>query len=100
MFALFGIGILFVGTVVATLEYCAVYSVTAFRMAAWGVALSLAKRKEIAEKKHIENVEAELNAAPLEQGKFKGADIFIGILQILLIVGLLAGVVGVASLLL
>ncbi len=100
LFALFGIGILFVATAAATLEYCAVYCVTAFRMAAWGVALSLAKRKEIAEKKHIENAEAEWNATPLEQGRFKGADIFIGILQIVFIAGLLAGVVGVAALLL
>lgn len=100
LLALFGIGILFVATAAATLEYCAVYCVTAFRMAAWGVALSLAKRKEIAEKKHIENAETELNAAPFEQGRFKGADIFIGILQLVFIVGLIAGAIGVAALLL
>ncbi len=94
------LGILCVAFAGATLEYCAVYCFTAFRMAAWGVALSAAKRQEILQKKGAEATDADFYTDPVETGRYKAADICIGILQIAFIVLLIVGMIAVAALLL
>ncbi len=98
VFALLLIGCLFVATFLAALEYCGVYAFTAFAMATLGLVYSAEKRKAMLQKnqKKIENLEAELERTP--SLKYKKLDIFIGIFQILLAVGLIAGVFAVAVL--
>lgn len=96
--ALIFIGIFFVATFITALEFCVVYAFTAFKMAIMGVVYSAEKRKAILQKnqKKIENFEAELQTTP--SLKYKKLDIFIGIFQILLAIGLFAGVIAVAVL--
>ena len=94
--ALIFIGILFVAIFFGSLEFFAIYCVTAFRMAICGAALSSAKRKQTADQP-IENAEAEPSATPFEQGKYKAADVVVGILQILLIAGVIVGVIVIAT---
>ena len=96
-FALILIGILMVGLITAALEFCVVYAFTAFKMAILGMVYSAEKRKAVVEKnqKKIEN-EAELEVTP--SLKYKKFDIFNGILQIMLAIGLLVGVVCIAIL--
>ncbi len=96
--ALIFIGIFFVATFIAALEYCGVYAFTAFAMAIMGVVYKAEKRKALLEKnqKKIENLEAELETTP--SLKYKKLDIFVGIFQILLAIGLFAGAIAVAVL--
>lgn len=96
--ALIFIGIFFVATFIAALEYCGVYAFTAFAMAIMGVVYKAEKRKAMLEKnqKKIENLEAELATTP--SLKYKKLDIFVGIFQILLAIGLFAGAIAVAVL--
>ncbi len=96
--ALIFIGIFFVATFIAALEFCGVYAFTAFAMATLGLVYSAQKKKAILEKnqKKIENLEAELETTP--SLKYKKLDIFVGIFQILLALGLFAGVIAVAVL--
>ena len=98
VFALIFIGIFFVATFIAALEYCGVYAFTAFAMAIMGMVYKAEKRKALLEKnqKKIESLEAELETTP--SLKYKKLDIFVGIFQILLAVGLFAGVIAVAVL--
>lgn len=92
------IGILFVATAGATIEYCAIFSLTAFRMAIYGVACSRAKRKQLAEAQAA--AESAGAGDPVDTGKYKGFDIFHGFLQIAFIIGLIGGVIALASVLL
>lgn len=96
--ALIFIGIFFVATCIAAFEYCGVYAFTAFAMAIMGVVYSAEKKKAILEKnkKKIENLEAEIQTTP--SLKYKKLDIFVGIFQIILAIGLFAGVIAVAVL--
>ena len=97
-FALLFIGCLFVAALIAAFEYCAVYAFTAFAMAIMGVVYKAEKRKAVLDKnqKKIENLEAELAITP--SLKYKKLDIFVGIFQILLAVGLIVGIIIVAVL--
>ena len=67
-------------------------------MAIMGVVYKAEKRKALLEKnqKKIENLEAELETTP--SLKYKKLDIFVGIFQILLAIGLFAGAIAVAVL--
>ena len=53
--ALIFIGIFFVATFIAALEYCGVYAFTAFAMAIMGAVYKAEKRKALLEKKSKEN---------------------------------------------
>lgn len=97
---LFFIGLLFVAFAVATLEFCAVYAFTAFRMAAWGMALTVAKRRQILARKKGESTEPEVQADPAKEEKYKVFDIIQGVLQIVFILALIGGVAAVAVLVL
>ena len=96
--ALFFIGVFFVATFIAALEFCGVYAFTAFAMATLGLIYSAEKRKALLEKnqKKIENLEAEFETTP--SLKYKKLDIFVGIFQILLAIGLFAGAIAVGVL--
>ena len=97
---MFFIGLLFFAFAVATLEFCAVYAFTAFRMAAWGVALSASKRRQVLSRKKGGNTKPETQADPAHEGKYKAFDIVNGVLQIVFILALIGGVAAVAVLLL
>ena len=97
-FALILIGALMVGFITTAFEFCGVYAFTAFKMAILGIVYNAEKRKAVVEKnqKKVENLEAELEVTP--SLKYKKFDIFNGILQIMLAIGLLVGIVGIAIL--
>ena len=94
---LLGIGILMVVLFLAALEYCAIYGLTAFKMAIYGTALTLAKRAEIkkakkkAKEEGVEYVPDE-NIQKMESEKtYKALDIIIGIFEIILVIGIIIG---------
>lgn len=95
--SLFGIGVLMVIVFLAALEFCSIYSLTAFKMAIYGTALTLAKRAEIkkakkkAKEEGVEYVPDE-NIQKMESEKtYKAFDIIIGILEMVLAIGIVIG---------
>lgn len=88
-----GSGILLAATAGAVLDFCGCYAYSGIRCSLFGAVLSAARRRELKAKKEKVSIDEVQVDEPEGIEKFKGFDLFLGIFEIVLIVGTVVGAI-------
>ncbi len=87
--AFFGALLLFIALFAATVDYCGCFSYVGFKMALRGGVLTAARRADIRRKKQRGEEITTADTTPDALETYRGLDIFVGIIELILAVGLI-----------